>query len=107
MRSPKTLFLIATLTAAVSAEASAAAPTRILINHLGYETHGTKKFVVQSEQDVAATSFQILDGQGKAVLTGATGKLERVDGWKKGRFWRGDFSTLDKPGTYRVRVGDV
>jgi hypothetical protein len=103
---------VALVAIAASADAATApASIRILANHLGYEARGSKKFVIQSDQELTLPSFQIVDEQYRVVLAGVPGKLEKVDNWKRGRFWRGDFTTLERPGTYRVRVagprGDV
>ena len=100
------------LTAAVTADAAPSTATlRILTNHLGYETHGSKKFVVEADQELTSPSFQIVDEQWRVVLAGVPGKFEKVDNWKRWRFWRGDFTSLEKPGSYRIRVagprGDV
>src|SRR6185295_4316275 len=103
---------LAVMTAAVTANAAPSTATlRILTNHLGYETHGSKKFVVESDQELTSPSFQIVDEQWRVVLAGVPGKFEKVDNWKRWRFWRGDFTSLEKPGSYRIRVagprGDV
>jgi len=99
------------LTAVTADAAPSTATLRILTNHLGYETRGSKKFVVQVDQELTSPSFQVVDEQWRVVLAGVPGKFEKVDGWKRWRYWRGDFSSLEKPGTYRVRVagprGDV
>src|SRR5687768_6338022 len=100
------------LVAAVPADAAPSTATlRILTNHLGYETKGSKKFVVEVDQDLTSPSFQVVDEQWRVVLAGVPGKFEKVDNWKRWRFWRGDFTSLEKPGTYRIRVagprGDV
>jgi hypothetical protein len=105
------LAVAITLVTIASAAEAAPATLRILTNHLGYEARGSKKFVVQADQDLTSPSFQIVDEQYRVVLAGVPGKFEKVDNWKRGRFWRGDFSSLEKPGTYRIRVagprGDV
>jgi hypothetical protein len=105
------ISLALVLVTAAGADAAPAATLRILTNHLGYEAHGSKKFVVQSDQELTSPSFQIVDEQWRVVLAGVPGKFEKVDNWKKWRYWRGDFSTLEKPGSYRIRVagprGDV
>jgi hypothetical protein len=108
------LSLLAPALVLLASAADAASPpvtVRILTNHLGYETHGSKKFVVQADQELSSPSFQIVDDHWVPVLAGVPGKLAQVDGWKRWRYWRGDFSTVEKPGTYRVRFtgprGDV
>lgn len=112
----RTSRLTATLLCALAVSSAApalAAPAsvRVLINHVGYELKGSKKFVVQSDQELTSPSFQVVDEQYRTVLAGVPGKLESVDGWKRWRYWRGDFSSLDRPGTYRIRFagprGDV
>jgi hypothetical protein len=85
----------------------AAAPVRslrVLVNHLGYEVHGSKKLVVESEGGAVASTFAVLDAAGKPALEGPLGKPQKVDNWKRWTFYAADFSALDKPGTYRVRV---
>jgi len=90
--------------AAAPAVAAPAAGLRVLVNHLGYETRGSKKLVVEAEGGAEATAFQVLDADGKVAFKGTLGKREKVDGWKRWTFFRGDFSALGKAGTYRVRV---
>jgi hypothetical protein len=111
MKLSRLAFAFALASTLPAAAAPAPATVRILTNHLGYETHGSKKFVVQVDQELTSPSFQIVDEHWQAVLAGVPGKFEKVDGWKRWRYWRGDFSTLEKPGTYRVRFagprGDV
>src|SRR5439155_16935315 len=101
-------FALAVLAALGPLTAADAAPTpatlRILTNHLGYEAHGSKKFVVQVDQELTSPSFQVVDEQWRVLLAGGPGKFEKVDNWRRWRFWRGYFSTLEKPGTDRIRV---
>jgi hypothetical protein len=99
--------LLALASAAGPAWAVPAAPARslrILVNHLGYEVYGSKKLVVESEGGAVATTFAVLDGEGKPALEGALGKAQKVDNWKRWSFYAADFSALEKPGAYRVRV---
>ncbi len=102
-------FLLAGLLPAPIAQAQPPA-AQILVNHVGYELSASKKFVVQAAADLSVDGFQIIDGQGKVVFEGKLaqlgngGKTGQVDRWSKGRFLRGDFSALARPGRYRVRV---
>jgi len=70
----------------------------IRINQLGYFTHGPKIFVVA---DAAATSFNIVDMDGKTVFSGA---LEPKGTWDKSgeAISIGDFSLFIQEGKYRV-----
>jgi hypothetical protein len=80
---------------------------RVLINQVGYEASGSKKFVVQVPGNDAAApgAFKVIDvATGATAAEGKVGKLEQVDGWKRGQFARGDFSAVTRPGTYRIRV---
>jgi len=84
-----------------------AATFHILVNHLGYDTEGSKRVVVQSGEDIALANFQILDSQSRIVFEGPLKNVGKVDGWKGRFFHQGDFSTLVQPGTYRIRAQDV
>ncbi|MCY3018278.1 MAG: glycoside hydrolase family 9 protein [Planctomycetota bacterium] len=84
-----------------------AAPSQILVNHLGYEPRGAKRFVVQSSQEIELAQFQVLDGEGRVAFEGPLQKVGKVDGWTGRFFHQGDFSTLVQPGTYRIRVKDA
>ena len=99
--------LVAALTLAPGPAAAQPGSVRVLINHVGYDQGSSKKFVVQAERDAAVSGFQVLDGQGRSVFDGkfaSGGRLGQVDGWKRWRFLRGDFSGFDRPGSYRIRV---
>jgi hypothetical protein len=100
-------LLLATMAAPGAALAQAPA-VQVLVNHIGYDLHGSKKFVVQAGSELTASRFAVLDLQGQVALEGPLteggGKLVKVDNWKRWRFLRGDFSGLTKPGSYRIRV---
>ncbi|MDZ7607892.1 MAG: glycoside hydrolase family 9 protein [Cyclobacteriaceae bacterium] len=73
---------------------------QIRINQLGYFTNGPKKFIVA---DAAATSFDIIDMDGKTVFSG---KLEPKGNWDKSgeAVSLGDFSTFVQEGQYRIAL---
>jgi len=84
-----------------------AASLGILVNHLGYDSRGTKNVVVQSTEASEAGPFQVLDSQGRIAFDGLLRGLGAVAGWQ-GRFYQqGDFSALVQPGKYRIQVRDV
>ncbi len=83
-----------------------AAAFQILVNHLGYDTRGAKNLVVQSAEEIDSERFQVLDRQGRVAFEGPLKKAGAVAGWK-GRFYQhGDFTTLDQPGEYRIKIKD-
>jgi hypothetical protein len=84
-----------------------AAAIQILINHLGYDVRGSKRFVVQSAEELAPARFQLLDSQGCVAFEGPLQKVGTVDGWKGRFFQQGDFSTFVQPGVYRIHVKHV
>jgi hypothetical protein len=110
MRSNRTTFALLPFLICLAQPGPAAGqapPVQILINHVGYDLRGSKKFVVQAPSELTVAGFQVIDGQGKPVFEGKLergGKLDKVDGWKRGRFLRGDFSAVDRPGSYRIQV---
>lgn len=81
-----------------------AVPFQILVNHLGYDTQGSKRFVVQSAGDIELPGFQVLDGDGNVAFEGSLTKTGKVDGWQGRFFHQGDFSALIKPGRYQIEV---
>jgi hypothetical protein len=84
-----------------------AAPFQVIINHLGYDTRGSKPLVVQSGEEISLERFQIIDTEGRIAFEGPLQKVGAVAGWKGRFFHQGNFSALVQPGTYRVQVRDV
>lgn len=82
-------------------------PFQILINHIGYDVRGSKRLVVKSAADINLASFAVLDAEPTVSFNGPLQKCGKVTGWKDGFYHQGDFSTLDRPGRYRIRIGDV
>jgi hypothetical protein len=100
-------FAPALICAAFAAPALARAPVRILINHVGYDVRGSKKLIVQIDSAPTAdtaTKFQVVDDNDRVVVEAPLGKGTNVDGWKRGWYLKGDFTSLAQPGTYRARV---
>jgi endoglucanase len=76
-------------------------PARIALNQAGYRTGDEKDFRVAAP----AAGFEILDVGGRVVFRGKlTGPLR--DEPAGCDVWRGDFTGLEKPGTYTVRLED-
>ncbi|HNY87232.1 MAG TPA: glycoside hydrolase family 9 protein [Candidatus Hydrogenedentes bacterium] len=85
------------------------AKAEVLVNQAGYDTGAPKAFVVQAGFPALKARFAVVDTNGKEVFGGALPS----PGWRitgfYGHDWgffyrRGDFSSVDAPGTYRVRV---
>ena len=80
---------------------------QILLNHIGYDVRGSKRLVIKSAEDCTFTGFTILNADGSIAFHGPLQRRGKVAGWKDEFFHDGDFSTIDRPGKYRVQVGEV
>ena len=72
----------------------------VLVNHIGYDVHGSKKVVVQSASDAGYDAFQVVDPDDRRSRE--SWRRHPVDRWSRGVFSVGTFSQFQKPGTYRV-----
>lgn len=78
---------------------------RILLNHVGYDVVGPKRAVVQVDGEPASAAFHVARTvDGEVVLEGTARPAGPVDGWTAGRFLVVDFTSLDAPGLFRLRV---
>lgn len=73
---------------------------RIRFNQVGYYPDAIKEFVVTDDN---ATSFMVLDEQGKKI---SDGKLENRGKWESSgeMVLEGDFSRLTRPGSYSIQL---
>jgi len=81
---------------------------KIHVNHIGYDRGAPKRAVVEAN-DILDT-FQVIDARsGKVALDGRLKKIDFFDEWGGGpAFYVADFSALDRPGTYALRIkGEV
>lgn len=80
---------------------------QILVNHMGYSTHGPKKAVVQCCEGETSKQFSVLDHSGQEVFVGSL----RVDGtvanWKTGSYYTALFDGLETEGRYCIAVDGV
>ena len=75
----------------------------ILTNHLGYETTGPKRAVVQGQKGGVVRRCSVVDeADGKRVPAGAPKAVGPVARWRDWTYWTVDFSDLRREGTYRV-----
>ena len=76
----------------------------VLINQVGYLTHGAKRFVVESNLKALQPRFWLCDanrlGEDYQVYEG---RLERTSG-DFGDYYTGDFSKFERPGAYVLTV---
>ncbi len=80
-----------------------AEPVKVLVNHVGYEAGGGKRFVVLGHQGDDVKSFLVIDElTGKEAGGGAMEKVGAVDHWKDWIFWNGDLTSVKASGIYRI-----
>jgi len=78
---------------------------QILANHLGYETMGPKKAILQAQSQDTIYSFTIHNYTNDLkVESGKPLKIGTVDQWKNWEFWAIDFSSLDQEGNYYITI---
>lgn len=80
----------------------------VYINRAGYELRAPKQFTAAATFPAPGASFRVLNEAGEAVHEAGLGAPARITGangadWGK-HYWRGDFSTVDEPGKYRIEV---
>ncbi|HEY0612496.1 MAG TPA: glycoside hydrolase family 9 protein, partial [Chitinophaga sp.] len=78
---------------------------KIVTNHVGYESSKAKQAVIVAASPATINSFQLVDaGTGKTAYTGKPVFTGPVRKWKNRLFWTMDFSSVTKPGTYRLQL---
>ena len=75
---------------------------QILINHLGYDSRSSKRFVVKTAAKTGA--FSLINARGEQAFAGTLTQVGAVDRWQDWRFSTGDFSEFTQPGQYRLVV---
>ena len=85
--------------------AQAQAQARVLVDQVGYEPAASKRAVLMSLPAEAGLRFEVVEaGSGRVVLSGKPVRAGMVDRWNLGLFWTADFSAVQAPGEYLVRV---
>ncbi|HQN97333.1 MAG TPA: glycoside hydrolase family 9 protein [Thermoanaerobaculales bacterium] len=96
-------LMLVTLTGLLTTPAHAAETRRVLTNHIGYETDGPKRAVVQLTDGDELSACTIRDAASdRAVLEIVPVRAGRVDRWRDWAFWTIDFDELRTPGSYIV-----
>lgn len=98
------ILILLFLLSAAAFPAAAADPVLILTSHIGYDAAGAKKAVIRGEGKLAVTRCELLDAADAVVLAAEPTAAEYVDHWQNWFFQVFDFSSVQREGTYRVRV---
>ena len=82
--------------------------SRVLVNQVGYDVGGPKRFTARSTVAAEAARFELLDEASATVYRGRLERAGRIQG-KYGHdwgyhYWRGAFDEFDTPGLYRIRI---
>ncbi len=81
----------------------------LLTNHIGYETQGPKKAIIQTNKS-RLSSYQarlVCAVEHQTVATLTVEKTGTVAKWHQGHFYLIDFSEFSQPGQYYVRFDNV
>lgn len=82
-------------------------PPRVLTNHLGYDSFGPKRAIIQGSGSDRIVSCAIRTSPAQALAFEARPDPGvAVEGWRDWRFWTLDFSDLQKEGTYVIECRD-
>jgi hypothetical protein len=82
----------------------------LLVNHLGYESHGAKFAVVNldnTEETLPSLVFSIVDEANNSVFSGELSAFGEVDNWQKGVFYQAQFDSVKLQGWYRLKIGET
>ena len=75
---------------------------RALVNHVGYDVRGSKKFIVQAPGTRGFDSFRVVGTVGSSALKRPLEGPFAPDRWTLGVFYTGRFSDLTETGDYRI-----
>src|SRR4051794_20876564 len=101
------LVLVAT-PAAAAPPAHPAVHGVIRVDQAGYAPGEHKQAYLMATAPATGLRFTVVDAKGRSVLSGNVAATSR-GAWNAGypAVYPIDVSRLDRPGTYRIRVGDV
>lgn len=105
MRIRRAALVAAVLTGVVVAPAQAAPAGHIRLDQIGFGTTEAKHAYVLG--GAANTKFTVVDSRGRTVLTGRTGASTGSWSEKFPSVHPIDFSRVQTPGTYRIKVGST
>jgi Glycosyl hydrolase family 9/Cellulase N-terminal ig-like domain len=78
---------------------------KILVDHVGYDTHAPKQALVLGSVHDHPTQFVLIDSEtNKAVFRASLTPAGQVNNWGSRVFWSADFSSWQKPGDYLIQT---
>jgi hypothetical protein len=76
---------------------------QVLTNHIGYEVDGPKQAIIQGKSNEQCKTIRLLDHTTDMEYTSLEPAVFGfVPGWKDWFFWKVDFSSFKREGTYRI-----
>ncbi|ORY41901.1 Six-hairpin glycosidase [Rhizoclosmatium globosum] len=78
----------------------------VILNHIGFNTHGPKTFLVPGSEKAGYSKFELVDGSGVPVFEGSLVYAGTTAKWSvTPSVWTGDFSAFTSPGVgFRLRL---
>ena len=78
----------------------------IRVNQVAFDTRSPKMAVVESNDALSPTlAFDLVDGDGNITPGGTLKDNYRIEDWAPLKYlYRADFSAVDRPGSYRIRL---
>lgn len=76
----------------------------ILINHIGYNNSGVKKFVFQTKSKEVPKQFMVADSDHQIIYKGELKEGGQIDEWHTGQAYEGYFSNIEKTGSYQITI---
>src|SRR5579884_2709924 len=78
---------------------------QVLVDHVGYETHGPKQALIEGTERDHPEQFLLIDAKsGKEVLSGKPAPAGEVKNWGRWFYWKADFSSWQTPGQYVLKI---
>ena len=78
---------------------------KVLVDHVGYETHAPKQALVLGSNHDHPSQFNLIDAEThKVVLTANLTPAGQVNNWGGRVFWSANFSSWHKPGHYKIQT---
>src|SRR5437899_3066204 len=99
----RTIVVLFVMLSSCRGERAGGARVQILVNHVGYETSGAKRAVIQSDGEVEVSACAVkLVATEKSVLDVTPKRVGAVAKWKTWRYWTADFDGATGEGDYFV-----
>ncbi|MGI9530885.1 glycoside hydrolase family 9 protein [Lutimonas sp.] len=100
----KTFITIICSLIVVLFSSSLKAQTKLLYNHIGYESTAVKPAVILCQENDKVTSFSVINNKtGLVVAEGEPSYTGTIDQWRDWHFWTFNFDKVSEVGTYTIR----